>query len=132
VVRNLKQGGALVTKIQKIADRIAALQEELKTERENLRDAIRNSLVFCTCCNKKSKLIWWRFLQDMYYNSPQGHEGGYWSPMETRCCHIKCPKCGAEIYICIYPEKDRLINLIDSYKFNKADLFYLVEQRKRD
>lgn len=120
-----------MTKVEMIGAKIVALQEALKVERENLREAIRNAFILCALCKKRSRLFSWVFIKDLYYEYPQGHTGGHWVAMETRNCHIVCPKCGAEIYICNYQWREKLLGLVDSYRFNRAELFDAIKERQR-
>ena len=108
--------------------------DRLKNERDQARgeqlDIIKRSLIQCTKCRKKSRLSSWTFIQGRYYVEPYSCTGGaYWLNSETYLCHIVCPKCDEEIYLCNYPQRDSIVNFIDSHFFSKSELFQKVEKR---
>jgi len=116
--------------IQKKLDR---LESKKITARREQRDIIKRSLIKCAKCNRKSQLSSWVFIQDMYYIQPFSCTGGdYWLNAKTRSCHIVCPKCSKETYLYRHSQKDKIVNLVDSYPFSKSELFQKVEQRRRE
>ncbi|MDP1689546.1 MAG: hypothetical protein Q8L47_05495 [bacterium] len=110
------------------------LREGQANELNILRDeqliVIRQSLILCVKCSKKSKLSLWTFIQNLWLVPADGYEGSYWDSCEIETCHIACPRCGAENYICTHSQKDKVINLCTSYSFKKEKIFQKVIERK--
>ena len=91
--------------------------------------AVRNSLICCTLCNKKSRLSAWTFIQRWWWLSATGcDDGAYWKRHKTETCYIVCPKCGGEIYLYHHPKRDRIVKLIDESHF-PVGLFHKVQER---
>jgi len=119
-----------MTRIEKAKARMASLIGKFKLAQEQLRSAVRNSLILCPRCKTKSALWMWTFIQDMHYVSPYScNEGDYWSAQETKCCHLVCPKCNMETYIYNHPHVENIVELVDSHKFRKSVLFDAVVTR---
>ena len=115
-----------------VQNKLNRLENERKRAREEQRDIIRRSLIRCTVCRKQSRLFSWTFIQDKYYVEPYSCTGGdYWLNSETRGCHLVCPKCSGEIYLYNHPQRDRVVELVDSHHFSKKELFSKVMERAK-
>lgn len=119
-------------KLAVVQDKLDRLENKRKRVKEEQRDVIRNSLIRCMMCSRRSRLSSWVFIQDQWYVRPYScTDGDYWSPSATEVCHIVCPKCSKENYLYNHSQRDRIVELIDSHQFAKTDLFKEVEERRR-
>lgn len=115
--------------IQRELNKLQGVERELLDKQ---RGAIQRAVIRCTKCDKGSKLSSWVFIQDVFWVLPYScNGGGYWKDSETFLCHIRCPKCDAENYICTHPQKDKIVDLTKNYSCNINELFKTVEKSKR-
>ena len=115
-----------------VQGKLERLENKRRKVREEQRTIIKRSLIKCTACGKQSRLFSWSFIQNQYYVEPYSCTGGdYWLNSETRCCHIVCPKCGEEIYLYNHPQRDKIVELVDSHHFSKSELFQKVKEKAR-
>ncbi|MBI2048028.1 MAG: hypothetical protein HYT27_02715 [Parcubacteria group bacterium] len=117
-------------------NKIAKMTKSQDVLRKQLAESIKNILITCEECGKKSKLRFWVFIQRHWYTQPRGcMEGDYWNASTTELCHIRCPKCGSENYIYNHNDKKKLLRYIDKIaddaEIGKNELFTNVEDRHK-
>lgn len=98
-------------RIVAVERKLHELKQDQKNLREEHRNIIRNTLILCTKCGKKSKVSSWIFIQRTYMR-PRPHGGGDWLFSERDVCDIQCPKCNTEIYLGSYPYREKLLALL--------------------
>ena len=111
-----------LTGLRREMDALNKKRDDLKNEELN---AIGRKMIRCVGCGERSQLSAWIFIQDMWYVRPYSCTGGaYWRHHETRTCYMRCPKCGNEMYINNDPQRDKIVELVDSVpSFLKEEIF---------
>ncbi len=112
-------------------------EEEMRQNYEVLKkrfvDAARRSFILCIHCNKKSVLSSWTFIQNHWYEKPHGCLGGdNWWSSKKECCHISCPKCEKQNYLYNHPQKEKIVKILNDFRFNEEELFLMVYDEHND
>src|SRR3989344_5523989 len=115
-----------LTKINKLL----AEQERIKSDlTDRLLAALRRTFLRCSECGRESQVSSWVFIQDHWYVPPSGcTEGAYWKSRKANTCHLRCPKCGQENYICHHPQIDKILMLAEHW-VGKQGIFKQVKER---
>ena len=113
--------------IQRKLDKLDSYKSEVLKQK---LEAVKRTLLVCVRCDKKSRLGAWSFIQSRHYVQPYSCNGGdYWTYSKTENCEITCPKCGANNYIYVHPQRNKIIDLLIVNPFSKEQIFKNVTEK---
>lgn len=116
-----------ISAIQRKLDKLELDKSEILKQKLAI---VRRVLLFCVKCNRKSRLGAWTFIQGRHYVRPFSCNGGdYWTYSKTETCDITCPKCGANNYIHIHPQRNKIVELITVNHFSLQEIFKNVTEK---
>lgn len=104
-----------------IADAKTAEENALAELSKQVQKDAKNISFTCRKCKIPLPINKVTFLRSIYHVPPRGcNEGDYDVPQKTEVCHIECPECNYENYICTHPQKEAILYLeeqLGEYKF---------------